>query len=269
MSALAIGIELQHADGDRPGKMEDLIRWPPGAWPEGLGSQQVIDGRGNRPRTGIAGRRPAQCSRQPGRFPGRNPLPLGCAAISGKAISSWRSHGSFPLWATQARSKSDWGELSAINSPRSSGRSRWYNWSYSLPARRGFENRLFMVRSRAYTLLYQSAQTLKSTTPDPPEERTVSHDDSIRRAHPRRADGITRRQALRIGASDSSGGSTFPGCWEMQAKANTSSGGSPGVHLPSFWKVGRASADMWDLKPNAPRGSRALSADPHGRFPAP
>src|SRR5947209_2564604 len=71
--------------------------------------------------------------------------------------------------------------------------------------------------------------------------------------HPRKTcDGITRRQALRIGASGLLGGLSLPLLLEMQAKAATARPAPAQACIFIFLEGGPSQLDMWDLKPDAP-----------------
>jgi len=65
-------------------------------------------------------------------------------------------------------------------------------------------------------------------------------------------DGITRRQALRIGASGLIGGLSLPRLLELQAKAATGSPAPAQACIFLFLEGGPSHIDMWDLKPDAP-----------------
>ena len=53
-------------------------------------------------------------------------------------------------------------------------------------------------------------------------------------------DGISRRQALRLGATGLAGGLTLPRLLELQAQAALPSPPKPKRSLSFFWKAGRA-----------------------------
>src|SRR5271154_2641971 len=65
-------------------------------------------------------------------------------------------------------------------------------------------------------------------------------------------DGITRRHALRIGASGLIGGLSLPWLLEMQAKASIPTPAKAQACIFLFLEGGRSHIDMWDLKPDAP-----------------
>jgi Protein of unknown function (DUF1501) len=65
-------------------------------------------------------------------------------------------------------------------------------------------------------------------------------------------DGITRRQALRIGSTGLIGGLSLPWLLEMQAKASTPRPAQAQACIFLFLEGGPSHIDMWDLKPDAP-----------------
>jgi hypothetical protein len=65
-------------------------------------------------------------------------------------------------------------------------------------------------------------------------------------------DGITRRQALRIGSSGLIGGLSLPRLLELQAKAATPTPAPAQSCIFLFLEGGPSHIDMWDLKPDAP-----------------
>jgi len=65
-------------------------------------------------------------------------------------------------------------------------------------------------------------------------------------------DGITRRQALRIGGSGLIGGLSLPWLLEVQAKAATERPAPAQACIFIFLEGGPSHIDMWDLKPDAP-----------------
>ncbi len=65
-------------------------------------------------------------------------------------------------------------------------------------------------------------------------------------------DGITRRQALRIGASGLLGGLTLPSLLEWQARAATAKPAKAQACIFIFLEGGPSHIDTWDLKPDAP-----------------
>ena len=65
-------------------------------------------------------------------------------------------------------------------------------------------------------------------------------------------DGISRRHALRIGASGLIGGLSLPWLLELQAKANTPRRAPAQACIFIFLEGGPSQLDMWDLKPEAP-----------------
>ena len=73
------------------------------------------------------------------------------------------------------------------------------------------------------------------------------------RPHSRRdCDGVTRRQALKIGASGFIGGLTLPGLLQMEATASTGQQPKARSCIFLFLQGGPSTIDMWDLKPEAP-----------------
>lgn len=70
---------------------------------------------------------------------------------------------------------------------------------------------------------------------------------------PRRfCDGITRRQALRVGASGLIAGLSLPRLLQFQAQAGTPKPARAQACIFMFLEGGPSAIDMWDLKPNAP-----------------
>jgi hypothetical protein len=65
-------------------------------------------------------------------------------------------------------------------------------------------------------------------------------------------DGVTRRHALRIGASGLIGGLSLPWLLELQAKAPTPKEGKAKACIFLFLEGGPSQLDMWDMKPDAP-----------------
>jgi hypothetical protein len=65
-------------------------------------------------------------------------------------------------------------------------------------------------------------------------------------------DGITRRRALRIGASGLIGGLSLPWLLEMQARASTPRPAPARACIFIFLEGGPSHIDMWDLKPDQP-----------------
>jgi hypothetical protein len=65
-------------------------------------------------------------------------------------------------------------------------------------------------------------------------------------------DGITRRHALRIGASGLIGGLSLPALLEWQAEAATAKPAKAEACIFIFLEGGPSHIDMWDLKPDAP-----------------
>jgi len=65
-------------------------------------------------------------------------------------------------------------------------------------------------------------------------------------------DGITRRHALRIGASGLIGGLSLPRLLQMQATAATAQPARAQACIFIFLEGGPSHIDMWDLKPDAP-----------------
>src|SRR5438067_2263628 len=68
----------------------------------------------------------------------------------------------------------------------------------------------------------------------------------------RDCDGITRRQALKIGASGFLGGLTLPRLLQMEATAGTGQEPRARACIFLFLQGGPSTIDMWDLKPAAP-----------------
>jgi hypothetical protein len=73
----------------------------------------------------------------------------------------------------------------------------------------------------------------------------------------RTCDGITRRQALKIGASGMMGGLSLPLLLQLQSeaalpKAGAGKGGKAKSCIFLFLEGGPSTIDMWDLKPDAP-----------------
>ncbi len=65
-------------------------------------------------------------------------------------------------------------------------------------------------------------------------------------------DGLTRRQALRIGSTGLIAGLSLPRLLELQAKASTPSPARAQSCIFLFLEGGPSHIDMWDLKPDAP-----------------
>ncbi len=65
-------------------------------------------------------------------------------------------------------------------------------------------------------------------------------------------DGVTRRQALRIGSTGLMGGLSLPLLMELQAKAATPLPAKATSCIFLFLEGGPSHIDMWDLKPDAP-----------------
>lgn len=65
-------------------------------------------------------------------------------------------------------------------------------------------------------------------------------------------DGMTRRQALRLGSSGLIGGLSLPLLLEMQAKAAAPAKKKATACIMMFLEGGPSTIDMWDMKPNAP-----------------
>jgi hypothetical protein len=65
-------------------------------------------------------------------------------------------------------------------------------------------------------------------------------------------DGISRRHALRIGASGLIGGLSLPWLLELQAKAGTARPAPAQACIFIFLEGGPSHIDMWDLKPDQP-----------------
>ncbi len=68
----------------------------------------------------------------------------------------------------------------------------------------------------------------------------------------RYCDGLTRRQALRLGSTGLIAGLTLPRLLELQAKASTPTPAAAQACIFLFLEGGPSHIDMWDLKPNAP-----------------
>lgn len=69
---------------------------------------------------------------------------------------------------------------------------------------------------------------------------------------PKNCDGITRRHALRIGATGFLSGLSLPWLLEAQANAATVKPGKAKSCIFLFLEGGPSQLDMWDLKPDAP-----------------
>jgi hypothetical protein len=65
-------------------------------------------------------------------------------------------------------------------------------------------------------------------------------------------DGVSRRHALRIGATGLIGGLSLPRLLELQAKAATPAPAKAKACIFIFLEGGPSQLDMWDLKPDAP-----------------
>jgi len=72
------------------------------------------------------------------------------------------------------------------------------------------------------------------------------------KAQRKTCDGITRRHALRIGATGLIGGLSLPRLLELQAKAATPAPAKAKACIFLFLEGGPSQLDMWDLKPEAP-----------------
>ncbi len=72
------------------------------------------------------------------------------------------------------------------------------------------------------------------------------------RSSARNCDGITRRHALKIGASGLLAGLSLPRLFQWQATAATSTPGKAKACIFLFLEGGPSTIDMWDLKPEAP-----------------
>lgn len=68
----------------------------------------------------------------------------------------------------------------------------------------------------------------------------------------RYCDGISRRRALRIGATGLLGGLTLPRLLQLQAEAATDTAPIAKACIFLFLEGGPSTIDMWDLKPEAP-----------------
>jgi len=81
---------------------------------------------------------------------------------------------------------------------------------------------------------------------------------SRRTGHSRRSqiggycDGISRRQALRIGGTGMMAGLSLPGLLELEARAGTSLPRKAEACILLFLEGGPSTIDMWDMKPEAP-----------------
>lgn len=69
---------------------------------------------------------------------------------------------------------------------------------------------------------------------------------------PRYCDGITRRSALKLGASGLIGGLTLPRLFQLEATAATGEEPKARSCIFLFLEGGPSTIDMWDLKPDAP-----------------
>ena len=69
-------------------------------------------------------------------------------------------------------------------------------------------------------------------------------------------DGISRRHALRIGASGLIGGLSLPTLFELQAKAAAVKPAKAQACIFIFLEGGPSQLDMWDMKPDAPKEVR-------------
>jgi hypothetical protein len=69
-------------------------------------------------------------------------------------------------------------------------------------------------------------------------------------------DGLTRRQALRVGATGLFGGLTLPALLNMQAEAATKRPAKAKACIFIMLEGGPSHIDMWDLKPDAPKEIR-------------
>src|SRR5882724_7257802 len=67
---------------------------------------------------------------------------------------------------------------------------------------------------------------------------------------------ISRRQALRIGASGLIGGLTLPRLLQWQAQAATTKPAKAQACIFIFLEGGPSQLDMWDMKPDAPKEIR-------------
>lgn len=65
-------------------------------------------------------------------------------------------------------------------------------------------------------------------------------------------DGVTRRDALRIGSVGMIGGLTLPRLLELEAKASTGKPAKAKSVIFLFMEGGPSTIDMWDMKPDAP-----------------
>ena len=69
-------------------------------------------------------------------------------------------------------------------------------------------------------------------------------------------DGVTRRQALRVGGTGLLGGMTLPSLLQLQAEAGTSKPARAKSCILLFLEGGPSHIDMWDMKPDAPKEIR-------------
>jgi hypothetical protein len=65
-------------------------------------------------------------------------------------------------------------------------------------------------------------------------------------------DGVSRRQALRIGASGFLGGLTLPKLFQMEATASNGQAAKAKSCIFLYLQGGPSTIDMWDMKPDAP-----------------
>ena len=65
-------------------------------------------------------------------------------------------------------------------------------------------------------------------------------------------DGVSRRQALRIGASGFLGGLTLPKLFQMEATASNGLAAKAKSCIFLYLQGGPSTIDMWDMKPDAP-----------------
>ena len=69
-------------------------------------------------------------------------------------------------------------------------------------------------------------------------------------------DGVSRRQALRLGGTGALAGLSLPMLLELEAKAASSNGAQAKSCIMIFLEGGPSHIDMWDLKPRAPKEIR-------------
>jgi len=75
-------------------------------------------------------------------------------------------------------------------------------------------------------------------------------------------DGVSRRQALRIGASGFLGGLTLPKLFQMEATASNGQAAKAKSCIFLYLQGGPSTIDMWDMKPDAPIRNACLLETP-------